>query len=343
MNDKEFKEEIKDIKKLTDYIRKKYGEDTIVSAGRKLDVISTGSISLDMAIGIGGLPRGRVCDFYGQYSAGKSMLASSVVAQCQKNGGICVYIDAENAFDEKFASILGVDLDPQKLIRVYPETGERAFDIAEQYIKAGVDLVVIDSSAALIPQEFVERSMEDSTLIGLQARLISRGLQKLTPCLAKSNSLCLFIGQVRNGIGGNPYLHQDTEQPTGGLALGFYSSVRVKVSRKEAIKDGDKLLGHKIHCLVKKNKVAPPLKVADFNLIYNSGIDNSSEIFEAAIGLGIITKPEDGIKYFYGDKSWTGMPKLKSEFESNQDFRIEILTKVKEKMYGPVVESLENC
>lgn len=320
------------IKTITENILKEYGEDIIVAPGRKVESISTGSLSLDLAIGVNGLPRGRICDFYGRESAGKTMLAASVVASVQKNNGVAVYIDAENGFDEHWASILGVDLSKDKLIRISPDYGEQAFDIAEKFIRAGVDLIVIDSTAALVPKNFVERSMEDTALIGLQARMISLGLQRLTPLITKTNSVCLFIGQVRKNIGANPYLHGEDELPTGGLALGFYSSVRIRVRRKEAIKDAERVLGHRIECLVKKNKVAPPLKKTEFDIYYDRGIDQISELFSVATSLNIIQKPEDGIKYYYGDKSWRGQEKLKEEILNNPSFRDELLSKVKEKM-----------
>jgi recombination protein RecA len=321
----------KELNKVNDYITKKYGEDIIIVPGKKVDVVSTGSIGLDLAIGIGGLPRGRICDFYGLPSAGKSMLASSVIAQVQKAGGKCVLIDAENGFDEHWASILGVNADPNELIRIFPDTGEQAFDMTEEYLNAGIDLIVIDSTAALVPKEFLERSMEDSALIGLQARMISRGCQKLVSVVRRTRGIVLFIDQVRKKIG-TFVGHGEAESPTGGLALEFYSSVRVRVQRKEALKDGDTLLGHKIEVQVKKNKLAPPLKKAAFDLFYDGGIDNASEIFEAATSLGVITKPETGIKYFYKDKSWTGQEKLRTEIKENKELQAELLVGIREKL-----------
>lgn len=321
----------KELGKINDYISKKYGEDIIVVPGKKHDVVSTGSIGLDLAIGVGGLPRGRICDFYGMPSAGKSMLASSVIAQVQKGGGKCVLIDAENGFDEHWASILGVNSDPNELIRIFPDTGEQAFDMTEEYLKAGIELVVIDSTAALVPQEFLERSMEDSALIGLQARMISRGCQKLVSTVRKTKGIVLFIDQVRKKIG-TFVGHGEAEAPTGGLALEFYSSVRVRVQRKEALKDGETLLGHKMNVLVRKNKVAAPLKKAEFDLFYDRGIDNASEVLEAALTLGVITKPETGIKYFYKDKTWTGQEKMKTEIAESKELQAMLLVDVYEKM-----------
>lgn len=321
---------VKEIMKFAQTLTKKYGEDVLVRSGRQMEAISTGSLSLDLAIGVGGLPRGRICDFYGRESAGKSMIASSVVAQTQKLNGFPVYIDAENAFDEKFATILGVDCSEDKLLRLSPNTGESAFDMAEDSLKNGADLVVIDSTAALIPQECIDRPMEDGMLIGRQAALISRGIQKLTPIVAKTRSVLLFIDQVRKNIGINPHLHQEDESPTGGLALGFYSSVRIRVRRKEAVKDGDKLLGHKIECFLKKNKVSIPQKKAEFFIYYDKGFDNNAELFDVATARGVISRPEDkGMSYFFGDKKWVGQEKVKEAILSDESLRAQILEKLK--------------
>lgn len=319
----------KEILKTAKALLEKYGDDVIVRSGRIIESIPTGSFSLDLAIGVGGLPRGRICDFYGRPSSGKSMVATSIVAQVQKAGGFSVYIDAENAFDEKWAKVLGVDSSPDKMIRISPSYGEQAFDIAETFIKAGVDLIVIDSTAALVPKEYTERSMEDGAVIGVQARLISMGLQKLTPLIARSKTVCLFIDQVRKNIGGNPYMHQEEESPTGGMALNFYSSVRVQVKRKDAIKDGDKLLGHRIAFLVKKNKVAPPLRTGEFDLYYDRGIDNTSELFDVALRLNIITRPDEGQMYFYGDKKWRGQNNVRDAISSDANLKEEILSKIR--------------
>jgi len=315
-----------DLKKLSEYIKEKYGEDTLILPGTKHEFYSTGSIGLDIAIG-GGLPKGRICDYYGLPSAGKSMLSLSAIAQVQKNNGVCAYIDAENAFDERWAKVLGVDLSPERLIRINPSHGEQVFDLTEEFIKCGIDLIVIDSTAALIPLELVERSMEDASLIGLQARLISKGLQKITPLVSKAKSIVLFVNQVRKNIGGNPYLREE-ESPTGGLALGFYSSVRIKITRKEPIKEKDILLGHRIHCLVKKNKISPPLKEATFDLYYDKGIDNISELFDAAINLGIIVRPPDSIKYHYGDVVLKGQEKVKEWIKGDPKVQEELIQKI---------------
>lgn len=315
----------KEILKVASDLLKKYGDDVVVRDGRKVDFIKTGSISLDAAIGIGGFPRGRICDLYGRESAGKSMVATCVVAEVQKFGGFPVYIDAENAFDERWAKVLGVDCTPEKLLRLSPSTGEQAFDIAEDVIKKGADLVVIDSTAALIPQECVERPMEDGALIGRQAALIARGVQKLTSIVAKTRSIVLFIDQVRKNIGGNPYLHQEDESPTGGLALGFYSSVRIRVRRKEAIKDGDKLLGHVIECFLKKNKVSPPLKKVEFSLYYDRGIDSTSEIFDVAVAKNILVHPEGGHSYTFGDFKWNGQAKVQEAIKTDPDLAAKLL------------------
>ena len=188
--------------KLAEDLIKKYGEDTVVRAGRKMDVIPTGLLSLDLAIGIGGWPRGRFSDLYGKPSSGKTMVATIAVKECQKLGGLPVYIDAENSWDERWASVLGVDFDPTKLIHLQPDSGEQAFDMAEDSLKKGADLVVIDSTAALVPQDCIDRPMTDGAMIGRQAALISRGIQKLNPLVKKTQSVVLFIGQVRKNIGG---------------------------------------------------------------------------------------------------------------------------------------------
>ncbi|MEX1112442.1 MAG: recombinase RecA [Candidatus Andersenbacteria bacterium] len=282
-----------------DSIKERFGEGAIMRLGevKKKDIesISTGSISLDLALGIGGVPRGRIIEIYGPESSGKSTLALHIAASCQDNGGTVAYVDAEHALDPQYAKRLGVNLND--LLISQPDTGEQALDIVETLVKsAAVDLIVIDSVAALTPRAEIEGEMGDSHM-GLQARLMSQALRKLTGISHKTNTTIIFINQIRMKIGvmfGNP------EETTGGKALKFYSSVRVDLRRRAQIKMGEKIIGNRVHAKVVKNKVAPPFKVAEFDIMYNEGISYEGDVVDKGIEYKILQKAGSWISY--GDR-----------------------------------------
>lgn len=279
-----------------DNIKERFGEGAIMKLGeaRKVDIdaISTGSISLDMALGIKGVPRGRVVEIYGPESSGKSTLALHIGANAQKKGGTVAYVDAEHALDPQYAKRLGVDID--SLLISQPDTGEQGLEIVETLVEsAAVDLVVIDSVAALTPRAEIEGEMGDSHM-GLQARLMSQALRKLTGIVSKTNTTVIFINQVRMRIGvmfGNP------ETTTGGKALKFYSSVRIEVRRRANIKMGERIIGNRVYAKVVKNKVAPPFKVAEFDIMYNQGISYEGDLIDQGVRLKLIDKSGSWLSY----------------------------------------------
>ncbi|MEP7255582.1 MAG: recombinase RecA [Ferruginibacter sp.] len=290
------------------------------------EVISTGSIGLDMALGIGGLPKGRVVEIYGPESSGKTTLAIHVIAEAQKKGGMCAFIDAEHAFDSNYAQRLGVDID--NLLISQPDYGEQALEIADRLILSGaLDVVVIDSVAALVPKSELEGEMGDSKM-GLQARLMSQALRKLTATIAKTNSCCIFINQLREKIGimfGNP------ETTTGGNALKFYASVRLDIRRMTQIKDGDESIGNHVKVKVVKNKVAPPFRQAEFDIIYGEGISKVGEIIDMGVELGIVQKSGSWFSY-NSDKLGQGREGVKQLLIDNPEMANEIETKIREKI-----------
>ena len=309
-------------------IEKHYGKGTIMKLGdspiEDVPTISTGSIALDNALGIGGLPKGRVTEIYGPESSGKTTLAIHVVAEAQKAGGIAAFVDAEHAFDRFYAEKLGVDT--QNLFVSQPDNGEQALEITDNLIRSGaIDIIVIDSVAALTPKSEIEGEMGDSKM-GLQARLMSQALRKLTSTISKTGAICIFINQLREKIGvmfGNP------ETTTGGNALKFYSSVRLDIRRIGQIKDTESVSGNRVRVKVVKNKVAPPFRSAEFDLIYGEGISKLGEIIDLGVDHDIIKK--SGSWYSYGDtKLGQGRDAVKSLLADNPELAEELEAKIRE-------------
>jgi len=308
-------------------IEKQYGKGSIMKLGERGNVgvaaIPTGALALDLALGIGGLPRGRVVEIFGPESSGKSTLATHVVAEAQRNGGLCAYVDAEHAMDPVYASAIGVNVD--ELYISQPDTGEQALEIADMLIRSGaLDVIVIDSVAALVPRAEIEGEMGDSHM-GLQARLMSQALRKLTANLNRSRTICIFINQLREKIGvvfGNP------ETTPGGRALKFYSSVRLDIRRVEAIKDGTEVLGNRTRVKVVKNKVAPPFRQAEFDIMYGKGISREGSLLDVAVDLGIIKK--SGAWFTYeGEQIGQGREKAKDFLTEHLDMMFEISEKIR--------------
>jgi len=323
-------EKLKALKLTMEKIDKDFGKGSVMMMNEKASVeqgvISTGSIGLDVALGIGGLPRGRVVEIYGPESSGKTTLAIHVIAEAQKKGGICAFIDAEHAFDSNYAKKLGVDID--NLLISQPDYGEQALEIADRLILSGaLDVVVIDSVAALVPKGELEGEMGDSKM-GLHARLMSQALRKLTATISKTNTICIFINQLREKIGvmfGNP------ETTTGGNALKFYASVRLDIRRLAQIKDGDEVTGNHVKIKVVKNKVAPPFRIAEFDIIYGEGISKSGEIIDMGVELGIVQKSGSWFSY-NNDKLGQGREAVKQLMVDNPELSNEIESKIREKI-----------
>ena len=320
-------------------IEKEFGKGSVMKLGEAtsmaIDVISTGSIGLDIAVGIGGLPKGRIIEVYGPESSGKTTVALHTVAEAQKQGGIAAFIDAEHALDPVYAKALGVDID--NLIISQPDTGEQALEIAEALIRSGaIDIIVVDSVAALVPRAEIEGDMGDSH-VGLQARLMSQALRKLTGSIKKSNCVAIFINQLREKVGimfGNP------ETTTGGRALKFYSSVRLDVRKIDTIKQGDKVLGSRTRVKVVKNKVAPPFKQAEFDIMYGEGISKVGDLLDIASDIDIVKK--SGAWYSYNDtKLGQGRENVKKFLQDNPDLIKEIDEKVRH--YFKLDETRENA
>ncbi|MBK5222560.1 MAG: recombinase RecA [Acidimicrobiia bacterium] len=308
-------------------IEKQYGKGSVMKMGEKgslaIETISTGSIALDVALGVGGLPRGRVTEIYGPESSGKSTLAMHVVAEAQRNGGICAYIDAEHAMDPVYAARIGVDVD--ELLISQPDTGEQALEITDMLIRSGaLDVIVIDSVAALTPRAEIEGEMGD-THVGLQARLMSQALRKLTANLNKSNTICIFINQLREKIG---VMFGSPETTPGGRALKFYSSVRIDIRRIESIKDGVEVVGNRTRCKVVKNKVAPPFKQAEFDIMYGFGISREGSVLDLGVDLDIIKK--SGAWYTYeGEQLGQGRENAKGFLLENPEIMVEVSERVR--------------
>lgn len=323
-------EKLKALKLTIDKLEKDFGKGSVMMMNERAaiqqEVISTGSIGLDAALGVGGLPKGRIVEIYGPESSGKTTLSTHVIAEAQKMGGICAIIDAEHAFDSSYAQKLGVDVD--NLLISQPDYGEQALEIADRLILSGaLDVVVIDSVAALVPKGELEGEMGDSKM-GLQARLMSQALRKLTATISKTNTVCIFINQLREKIGvmfGNP------ETTTGGNALKFYASVRLDIRRITQIKDGDEAVGNRVRVKVVKNKVAPPFRQAEFDIIFGEGISKTGEIIDIGVELGIVSKSGSWFSY-EGNKLGQGRDAVKELLRDNPELAGEIEAKIRAKI-----------
>ena len=324
-------DKLKSINVAIKQIERQFGKGAIMKMGEstkdlEIQALSTGSLILDHALGVGGIPRGRIVEIFGPESSGKTTLALHIIAEAQKNDGIAAFIDAEHALDPVYAQKIGVDLN--NLLISQPDTGEQALEIAELLVRSGaVDVVVIDSVAALVPKDEIEGNMGDS-FMGLQARLMSQALRKLTGAISKSKSIVIFINQIREKIGvyyGNP------ETTTGGRALKFYASIRIDIRKREVIKKGDQLLGNVVKVKVVKNKVAPPFKEGELEIIYGEGISKEGEILSLGVKYNIIEK--SGSWFSYGDiKFGQGKDAARAFLKENPDIRDEILTKIKKRL-----------
>lgn len=311
-------------------IEKQFGKGAVMKLGAnvtmQVDAIPTGSLGLDLALGIGGVPRGRIVEVYGPESSGKTTLALQILAEAQKMGGEVAFIDVEHALDPTYAAALGVDID--SLLVSQPDTGEQAMEICEALVRSGaIDAVVVDSVAAMVPRAEIEGEMGDSH-VGLQARLMSQALRKLTGVIGKTNTVCIFINQLRDKIGvvyGNP------ETTTGGNALKFYASVRIDIRRMSVIKDGEEQLGTRTKVKVVKNKVAPPFKRAEFDIMFGEGISKIGEIVDLGVDYGVVKKA--GSWFSYGDrKIGQGRDAVKELLKNDEELRNEIEAKVREAM-----------
>ena len=323
-------EKLKALNLALSQIEKDFGKEAIMRLGAKsnnedVEAIPTGALPLDIAIGIGGIPRGRIIEIYGPESSGKSTLAMCIAAQAQKQGGIVAYIDAEHAMDPEYAAKLGVDVD--NMLISQPDSGEQGLEIADKLVRSGaVDLIVVDSVAALVPRAEIEGEMGDS-FVGIQARLMSQGLRKLTPTVSKSKASIIFINQLRQKIGvmwGNP------ETTPGGLALKFYSSVRLDIRRIEAIKKGDEILGNRVRVKVVKNKVSAPFKTAEFDIMFGIGIDKYGYLLDIGVNDGIIDKAGAFFSY-NGEKIGQGRENSKQYLMEHPEIAQEIENYIREK------------
>lgn len=323
-------EKLKALKLTMDKIDKDFGKGSVMMMNEKgeqqIETVSTGSIGVDTALGIGGLPRGRIVEIYGPESSGKTTIATHVIAEAQKKGGMCAIIDAEHAFDSSYARRLGVDVD--NLLISQPDYGEQALEIADRLILSGaLDVVVIDSVAALVPKGELEGEMGDSKM-GLQARLMSQALRKLTATIAKTNTICIFINQLREKIGvmfGNP------ETTTGGNALKFYASVRIDIRRISQIKDGDEAIGNRVKVKIVKNKVAPPFRQAEFDIIFGEGISKLGEIIDMGVEMGVVQKSGSWFSYD-SNKLGQGRDSVKNLLRDNPELANEIEGKIRAKI-----------
>src|ERR671913_2126425 len=323
-------EKLKALKLTMDKIDKDFGKGSVMMMNEKstdpMEVVSTGSIGLDVALGVGGFPRGRIIEIYGPESSGKTTVAIHVIAEAQKKGGMCAIVDAEHAFDSGYAKKLGVDVD--NLLISQPDYGEQALEIADRLILSGaVDVVVIDSVAALVPKGELEGEMGESKM-GLHARLMSQALRKLTATISKTNCCCIFINQLREKIGvmfGNP------ETTTGGNALKFYASVRLDIRRMAQIKDGEEAIGNRVKVKVVKNKVAPPFRTAEFDLVFGEGISKIGEILDMGVEMGIVQKSGSWFSYD-SNKLGQGREGVKQLLKDNPELANELEGKIRGKI-----------
>ena len=325
-------DKLKALQLTLDKLEKSYGKGTIMKLGdttvEQMDVISTGSIGLDIALGVGGLPKGRIVEIYGPESSGKTTLAIHAIAESQKQGGIAAFIDAEHAFDRFYAKKLGVDV--ENLLISQPDNGEQALEIADNLIRSGaIDIIVIDSVAALVPKGEIEGEMGDSKM-GLQARLMSQALRKLTGTISKTGCCCIFINQLRDKIGvmfGNP------ETTTGGNALKFYASVRLDIRRISQIKDTDEVSGNRVKVKIVKNKVAPPFRIAEFDIMFGEGVSKAGEIIDLGVDYNIIKKAGSWFSY-NESRLGQGRDAVKQLLLDNPELMEELEAKIKETVTG---------
>ena len=323
-------ERAKALKLAIDKIEKDFGKGAIMKLGDKpavsVETIPTGALALDVALGVGGIPRGRIIEIYGPESSGKTTLAQHIVAECQKRGGIAAFVDAEHALDPEYARNLGVNVD--ELLISQPDTGEQALDITEELVRSGaVDVIVVDSVAALVPKAEIEGSMEDQQM-GLQARLMSKALRKLTGIIGKTRTTVIFINQLRQKIGvmyGNP------ETTTGGNALKYYASVRLEIKRVEGLKGDGEDIGNHVRVRILKNKVAPPFRTAEFDIIFGKGICKIGNILDVAVDLDIVKKAGSWFS-FNDDKLGQGRDKAKEFLAANPEILNQVETLVREKL-----------
>jgi recombination protein RecA len=326
------KEKMKALQLTIDKLEKTYGKGTVMKMSDKsiepMEALPTGSLGLDIILGIGGLPKGRIIEIYGPESSGKTTLSMHAIAECQKRGGMAAFVDAEHAFDKNYAEKLGIDVD--NLLISQPDDGEQALEIADALIRSGaIDIIVIDSVAALVPKAEIEGDMGDSKM-GLQARLMSQALRKLTGTINKTGCICIFINQLREKIGvmfGNP------ETTTGGNALKFYASIRLDIRRIGQLKEGNDIIGNRTKVKVAKNKVAPPFRTVEFDIIYGGGISKVGEIVDLGVEMEIVKK--SGSWFSYNDtKLGQGREAVKQLLSDNQELADEIEAKVKERAFG---------
>ena len=317
---------------VVDQIKEKFGDGAIMKFGEakimEIDAVSTGCLSLDISLGVGGVPRGRIIEIYGPEASGKTTLAQHIIAEVQKAGGTAAFIDAEHALDPEYAKKIGVDID--ELLISQPDTGEQALEIAETLVRSnGIDVIVIDSVAALVPRKEIEGDMGDSH-IGLQARLMSQALRKLSGIVSKTQTVLIFINQTRMKIGimfGNP------ETTSGGMALKFYSSVRIEVRKAAQIKKGEKFIGNRVRCKIVKNKVAPPFQNCEFDIMYNEGISIAGDVIDLGVEKGILKKA--GASYSYNEeKLGVGRETAKAYLKSNK----KIMEKIRKEIWKVVIE-----
>ena len=324
------------LKITTDEIEKKFGKGAIMRLGEStalnVEAIPTGALPLDVALGIGGVPRGRIVEIYGPESSGKTTVALHIIAEAQAAGGIVAFIDAEHALDPVYAARLGVDVD--ELLISQPDTGEQALEICDLLVRSGtIDCVVIDSVAALVPRAEIEGEMGDAT-VGLQARLMSQALRKLTGSLSKSNTTCIFINQLREKIG---VMFGSPETTTGGRALKFYSSVRIDIRRIESMKKDGEFIGNRVRAKIVKNKVAPPFRQAEFDLMYGEGISKEGCVLDMGVEAGIVNK--SGSWFNYGEERFgQGRDAAKRTLQENPDLRNEIENKVRQHFDLPTID-----